>query len=213
MWRLLLLAVPALIAALAIRTEAVPLKLGVPITSGLILLLALPGFFGARLDALAVVAALGASAVGDYFLATRRGSDTRFVAGIGAFLIAHIGYLVFALLEGRVSWLALALLLALYIPYYIFGLRGAIENSVLSAASLVYLLASCLTFAAAFGLHLPPAPKWLYVCGIASLVISDTMISFKEFLGWKQVEWLILPTYYLAHLSIVMGLLLWGVGV
>jgi len=213
MWRLGLLAVPALFAALAIRTEAVPLKVGAAAANCLIVLLALPGIFGARLAALAVAAALAVSALGDYFLATKGSKDSRFVLGISAFLLAHVGFLVFALLEGGMSWIALAILLAVYLPYYLLCLRPAIPSPALSLASLAYLIASCLTFAAAFGLRLAPAPRWLFVGGIALLVVSDTIISLKEFLGWKQVEWLILPTYYLSHLSVVLALLLWALGV
>jgi len=212
MARLLLLAAPALIAALALKTGTVPLKTGVALTNALILLFALRGILGRYLPALAVVAALSVSAVGDYFLSTKGTSVTRFVIGIGAFLLAHLGYLVFALLEGRLTPLALGVLLAVYLPYFLFGLRRAIRDPALSAAALVYLLASCVTFAAAFGIRLDPAPKAFFVAGVALIVVSDTIISFKEFLGWKRVEWLILPTYYLAHISIVLSLLLWGLG-
>jgi hypothetical protein len=33
------------------------------------------------------------------------------------------------------------------------------------------------------------------------------VISFHEFLGIRSFNWMILPTYYLAHLSITFGLI------
>jgi hypothetical protein len=38
--------------------------------------------------------------------------------------------------------------------------------------------------------------------------LSDTIISFNEFLGYRELNSLILPTYYLAHLTITTSLLL-----
>jgi hypothetical protein len=46
------------------------------------------------------------------------------------------------------------------------------------------------------------------VAGIVLVVFSDTIISFKEFLDYDGLNWLILPTYYLAHLAITLSILI-----
>ena len=51
-------------------------------------------------------------------------------------------------------------------------------------------------------MRLPAALKWAYLAGIALIVFSDTLISFKEFLRYRRFDFLILPTYYLAHLCV-----------
>jgi hypothetical protein len=212
MWRLALLAVPATTALIGIKTDATPWKCIPALACSLIVLFAAPGTLTDHRPAIAVAAALVTSAVGDYLLAPKNRSSTRFVAGIGAFLLAHAGYLVFALLEGGLSWPVIALLLAAYLPYYLLALRPAIRDPTLSAASAVYLVVSCTTFAAAFALRLPAAPKWLFVAGIASLVLSDTVISLVEFLGREPLRRIILPSYYLSLLLVVVSQLAWGLG-
>jgi hypothetical protein len=75
-------------------------------------------------------------------------------------------------------------------------------------AVLGYLLISCVALAAAIGLRQPGVVKSLYVAGIVLVVISDTIISFKEFLDYHDLNGLILPTYYLAHLAITLSILI-----
>jgi uncharacterized membrane protein YhhN len=158
-------------------------------------------------DVVWVVAAFVFSAAGDYFLSNKRGREDYFVIGIGLFLIAHFGYLTTAWLNGRVHRPVLMLLVAGFGGYYAALLYPAIEGRVLAAAVLVYLLVSCLVMAVAAGLRWAPDLKVWYVLGIALIVLSDTVISFHEFLGIRTFNWLILPTYYLAHLSITFGLI------
>lgn len=210
MGRLWLLALPAAAAILTWLTRSPVVKSSVAVTSALAVLVGLPGILGPRAPALAVVAALGVSAVGDWYLASRGGSVRRFVIGIAAFLLAHLGYLAFALTEGRLELRALAVLLALYVPYYLLFLRKAIPDPLLSVASLAYLVVSCVAFAAAWGLAIEGLPKAIFVSGIALVVFSDTVISLVEFLGRRELRMLILPTYFLALMAIALALLLWG---
>jgi len=49
--------------------------------------------------------------------------------------------------------------------------------------------------------------KAFYIFGIALIVISDIFISFNEFLKFRSLNFLILPTYYLAHISITFSIL------
>jgi len=66
--------------------------------------------------------------------------------------------------------------------------------------------------AVAIGLRLPGLPKWTYVAGITSIVVSDTFIAFNEFLDVTTFNDLILPTYYFAHIIITFGILNRGHG-
>jgi uncharacterized membrane protein YhhN len=203
MWTFAMLLIPAALAVLALRTGRLPLKVGVPGTCALILLLAIPD----QASVAPVVAAFVFSMIGDAFLSTKGDSENRFVLGIAGFFVAHLGYLSFALLHGTLSGWILALLLAGYLAYYVLKLKPAIDAPLLSTAALLYLLISCLTLSAAAGLTLPLAVKALYVAGIALIVISDTFISFDEFLDDKTFTPWILPTYYLAQLCVTAALL------
>ena len=201
------LVLPVLVAVGALWTGALPLKMGVPLSCA-VLLSAL--FVAGRIchgDVVWVVAAFVFSAAGDYFLSNKRGREDYFVIGIGLFLIAHFGYLTTAWLNGRVHRPVLMLLVAGFGGYYAAWLYPAIEGTVLAAAVLAYLLVSCLVMAVAAGLRWAPDLKVWYVLGIALIVVSDTIISLNEFLGIRSFNWLILPTYYLAHLAVTFGLI------
>lgn len=204
------LLLPAALSVMALASDWLPAKMGVPLGCALILLLAWraaePGNAGR--DTLWVIAALVFSAAGDYFLSNMAGQAGYFVSGIGLYLLAHLGYLGFAWANGHLNRVVLGLTLLSYLPYGLFLLKPAIPDPLLLTAVLAYLLISCLVLAFACGLRLPQPGKGLYIAGIALIVLSDTLISFKEFLHYQQLNWLILPTYYLAHLSISYALLL-----
>ncbi len=202
-----LLVFPALLGVVATSTDYLPAKMGVPLACAVILLWTLRHVLARRRDVFFVVAALVFSAIGDYFLSNKGGSESYFIIGIGLYFVAHLGYLGFAWRNGRLHRLALGILLLGFVPYYLILLNPSISDPVLSGAVLLYLLISCLVLAVAFGLRLPPTPKWLYVAGIALIVFSDTAISFNEFLDYRGLNWLILPTYYLAHLCVSYALL------
>lgn len=155
-----------------------------------------------------MIAAFGMSMVGDYFLSSRRGHAHYFEAGIAAFFVAHLGYLRYSLLNGRLNRLALVVLMVVFVPYFGLALSPAIQGAVLWVAVLLYLLISCVGLAAAAGLKQPPAVKGFYVSGIGLVVFSDTIISFNEFLHYRALIAWILPTYYLAHLTITTSILL-----
>ena len=204
-WLLLL---PLAVGVAANQTDYLPFKMAVPSLCALILLWAYQGRPAYRLDVAAVVLAFVFSAVGDYFLSNKGGTEIYFVVGIGMYFIAHLGYLAYAWRNGRIHRIVLGVLLVGYLIYYFVSLNPAISDPVLSGAVLLYLLISCLALAVAAGITLPAEQKWLYVFGIAMIVLSDTAISFNEFLDYRAFNWLILPTYYLAHLIVTLSLLL-----
>lgn len=159
----------------------------------------------ARADIAWVMVAFAFSAAGDYFLSTKGESAERFIIGIGLFLLAHVGYILAAWKNGRLHVPSLIVLLAVFLPYYALLLRPAIAEPPLALAVLGYLLISCLALAVAAGMRWVGLDKAFYVSGIALIVFSDTLISFTEFLGFSAFDWLILPTYYLAHIAITTG--------
>lgn len=200
-----LLAIPVVFGVIATTLGYLPFKLGVPGVCALILI----AFFGRRMrrEIWYVVAAFVFSMIGDTFLSTRGDDDMMFVYGIGGFFLAHLGYLAYALVNGKVNRPALLVLVAGYIPFFIWSLNPAIDDGILSGAVLVYLLISVLVLAAAIGLRLTGIPKWTYVAGIISIVVSDTFIAFNEFLDLTTFNDWILPTYYFAHIIITFGIL------
>ena len=207
MWQYGVLVVPIVLGLLALRTDRLVFKVGVPGTCGLILLVGVPEIIGPNWPVIFVVAALVFSMIGDVFLSNKGANEHFFVFGIGAYLFAHIGYGAFALFYGKMDWLALGVLLLGYLVYYLVKLRPAVDEPLLSAAVLCYLIVSCATLAAAIGMQQPAATRWLYAVGITLIVLSDTFISFNEFLAYRTFNGLILPTYYLAHISITLAIL------
>lgn len=208
MERFVVLILPAAVAVMALWTGRLPFKLAVAASCGIILMACVvrrPRLSGLQLWW--VVAALAMSMVGDYFLSSRKGHAHFFEAGIAAFFAAHLGFLRYALAHGRISIGALAVMLLAFVPYFLLGLAPAIESRTLWTAVLVYLLVSCVGLAAALGLNQPRPVKWLYLAGIALIVFSDTLISFGEFLRYRRLNFLILPTYYAAHLAITASIL------
>jgi uncharacterized membrane protein YhhN len=201
--------IPASLGVAATVTDLVPFKMGVPLSCVLLLLLVSSRKAADRRAIAPVIGALLFSAIGDYFLSNKLDSATYFVIGIAAFFVAHIGYLSFSLKTGRLQRSALVSLLCGYLAYFVWYLFPSIDDSVLSVAVLAYLLISCFALAAALGMQTTGAAKWLYVLGILLIVVSDTFISLNEFLSYRALNFLILPTYYLAHLAITLALIFW----
>ncbi len=154
---------------------------------------------------MAVVVALCFSAAGDWFLSHKAGCVAPFIAGISLFFCAHIGFGVFCWQHGRLHKRIGCGLLIGYLTYYAVSLFPAISHPLLSCAVLIYLLMSCLVLAMACGTCDPL--KWPTIGAIALIVFSDTLISLNEFLHYRSLNGLILPTYYLAHLCITGGIL------
>lgn len=204
--RLFLLLIPLAAGCAAYQTGWLPWKLAVPLSCATIITAC------KRLDRAShsvgwVVLAFLASMVGDAFLSTRAGRESFYLAGIAAFFVAHLGYLRHALLHGRLHRAALGILLAAYLGWFIAQLGPAIPSRALRYAALAYLLISCTTLAAAWGLRLPTMARWAYLAGIGLIVFSDTMIALNDFLKIKSVGFLILPTYYLAQVAVTASLL------
>lgn len=144
---------------------------------------------------------------GDWFLSNKHGDSGMFIAGIMLFFFAHVGYLLYALKNGRISKIFTIGLLIGYLAFFFLKLFPSIDNRILMMAALVYLLISCFSLGAAVGIQAKPMIKWPYVFGIILILLSDTIIALKEFAAYNTLDYMILPTYYLAQISVTLAML------
>ena len=158
-------------------------------------------------DTWLIIGAFLFSIAGDWFLSHMDGDSMMFTKGIGLFFLAHIGYLTFAINNGEIKWRFTSILLAAFLVFFALLLYPAINDIILKLATLIYLLVSCLSLGTSIGIKGGPIVKWAYVFGIFLILFSDTIISLTEFLGYSKLDLLILPTYYLAHISITFSLI------
>lgn len=162
--------------------------------------------------------------MGDYVLGHWGGSFEGFVSGVGLFLLAHLGYVGYSLCRGRLLHWLFCLLALVFGTYYVFLLRPTISDAVTSSAVLAYILISCLSLAAAAGIHSDCAKreealectahsktsrlwKFLFVAGVASLLFSDLLIAQKRFLHDSTLYPLMMPTYFASQLLISAALI------
>jgi uncharacterized membrane protein YhhN len=155
-----------------------------------------------------LVAALAFSIAGDWMLKQRDGQTLMFVYGIALFFIAHAGFLLFCLKNGKIHRRLLLVLVLGYGVFFFLQLLPAIGDSVLSASVFVYMLISCFSLASAWGLRLPVFSRRLFFAGIACLVFSDTLIACCEFLNVCGLyHYVMMPTYYAAHIFITAAVI------
>ena len=203
----LLLLIPLVLAILAVAGFGFFFKAAVPGSCILILVFLFRNKLKSEPDIWFVLAALFFSIAGDWFLSNKGDSFVMFSAGIGLYLIAHVGYLWFALRNGKLHKLFTILVLSGFLLFFILKLYPAIDDTVLMIAVLIYLLISCFSLGAAFGISLQPVVKWSYFAGVTLILLSDTIISLNEFTSYTALNSLILPTYYAAHISITFALI------
>ena len=203
----LLLLIPLVLAILAIAGYGFFFKAAVPGSCALILLFLYQKQLKAMPDIWFVIAAFLFSIAGDWFLSNKGDSFIMFSAGIGLYLFAHVGYLWFALRNGRMAKLFTFVLLAGYLLFFFVRLYPALDDTVLLVAVLLYLLISCFSLGAAYGIKLAPLVKWSYFAGVTLVLLSDTIIALNEFTFYGALNFLILPTYYAAHMSITFALI------
>lgn len=206
-WIYSLLLIPAISAILALQGFGFLFKSGTAGAGILILLFLYFKKLPQAKDILMLMAAFAFSIVGDWFLSNKYGDTGMFVCGIAFFFLAHVGYLLYALMNGKVKWKFTAILLAGYLLFFFLKLFPTFNDSILMSAAFIYLIISCFSLGAAVGLDGNWVSKWAYVFGIFLILFSDTIIAYREFVGCKELNFLILPTYYLAHIAIVFSLM------
>lgn len=206
-WFYALLLIPTFLAILALKGYGFFFKSG---TAGAGVLIIVFIYFKQLLqkkDIWMIVLAFIFSIIGDWFLSNMHGNPNLFVTGILFFLLAHVGYLTYALLNGRIKYVFTGIVLVGYLVFFFVSLYPSIKIVTLMWAALIYLIISCFSFGSALGIKGNGGSKWLYVFGIFLILFSDTIIAFKEFASYHDLDYLILPTYYLAHLSITASLI------
>ena len=206
-WIFSLLLLSLIFAVLALNTSYFLFKSG---SAGMGIIILLIIYFKSvkpHKDLWFIIGAFLFSIIGDWFMSHKGGDPMLFSKGIAAFFVAHVGYLLYAAYNGKMKWTITSILLLVFLIYFFWLLYPAITDKVLLIAALIYLLISCLTFGTSFGITGNPVVKWAYVFGIFLVVFSDTIISLTEFLGYTALDFLILPTYYMAHISITFALI------
>lgn len=149
-----------------------------------------------------IVAALGASLVGDVVLMT---PDARFEAGLVAFLVAHVLYLVAFLPDFEVGpGLAAAVLVVGVslgvVPQVLEAARR--HGRFLSAAVAVYIVAVSATAVAAAGTGVA-----VVALGGAAFLISDALLGWGRFIGPAPGgRVLVHVTYHLGQAGLVTWL-------
>ena len=197
---------PAIFAILALQGLGFGYKAGVTISCLLIIIVAHRIRHTKLSDFWWIIIAFIFSIIGDWFLSNKGDSFLMFATGIGLYFLAHAGYLVYALRHGRLNKVFTAVVLGVYLVFFILVLRQAIDEPILLYTTLIYLLISCLSLGASAGIESANAVKWSYFSGITLILFSDTIISFKEFTSYQELNFLILPTYYAAHMLITYAL-------
>ena len=157
-------------------------------------------------DTIYITLAFVFSIIGDWFLSNKGDNFLMFAAGIGLYFLAHTGYLVYALKNGSLNKLFTFAILAVFLGFFVLVLWPAIDDPLLQVSVLLYLLISCFSVGASSNLKFSTVTKWCYFAGIALILFSDTIISFKEFTPYQELNFLILPTYYAAHMLITFAL-------
>ncbi len=200
-----LLAAQVAFAVLALTVGGFLFQSGSAGFGALAVLLLMAGSTFGRTDLWLAIGAFAFSIVGDYFLSNRGGDAMMFVYGIGFFFLAHLGYLGYALCHGRLHKGVTALFCAAYLLFFFTSLYGGISDPVLLWAALAYLFVSCFSMGAAWGITPRGRSRTLYLWGIGLILFSDTLIAFREFMAYTRWDFLILPTYYLAHMLVMLA--------
>ncbi|BDW92306.1 hypothetical protein MACH07_11380 [Flagellimonas marinaquae] len=201
-----LLAVSVILAILGVTTENFVFKSGTAGMGAVIILIMGIVDKSSIKEAWWIIGAFLFSIIGDWFLSHMNGDSTMFVKGIALFFLAHLGYLLYALRNGRIRGMFTAIVLTIYLAFFFLVLYPTFTDVTLMIASLVYLLISCFSLGAAMGIKGDLAAKRSFIFGIVLIIFSDTIIAFKEFVGYHSFDFLITPTYYLAHIFITFSL-------
>ena len=158
-----------------------------------------------------VLAALVLSLCGDVFLMYgdgARANDRAFIAGLGAFLLAHVGF-VAAFSQGLRSpelpaWLAVMAFYAAGMLFVLLPRAGALKVPVL-----VYclVLAAMVFVAAARHASFADDASLRALLGALLFAVSDSLLGWRRFVGrFRGAQALILSTYWGA-----IGLIAWSV--
>jgi uncharacterized membrane protein YhhN len=146
----------------------------------------------------AIVIALALSLLGDICLMFP--GEGWFAAGLGSFLLAHVGFIL-AFLKGvplalPPAWTLLPLLYGLGLCAWLLPRAGKLRIAV----ALYCLVLLGMTGAAALRLQtLGSRPAWLATAGALLFVVSDSALALRQFGGpYRGAQALILSTYWVS---------------
>lgn len=160
---------------------------------------------GRGMTVVPLIAALGLSIIGDFFMAHKKGRTMWYIGGISGFLLAHIAFIWYA--AGRFAgnmriYLAGAALIFMLGYYLKTMVLPKLKERPMQIAVSLYALISGVSVIAAAAMHAPEFERLLFAVGIAMIAFSDTMIAQTDFVGSKECSVYIMPAYYLCHILV-----------
>ncbi len=179
-------------------------------TSSILLLAVFAALFAAPV---VLVAALLASATGDFFLS--RTGTRNFLAGMAAFFLAHVAYIgLFAQLGGtfevlldRWMWAVMLIFAAMAMASWLSPKLGKLKVPVLA-----YIVVICAMGLAALALPVH-AGHLMVMGGAAAFIISDAVLSIELFVlscgarSLRVTPYIVWTFYWSAQVLIVLGVL------
>ncbi len=198
--------IPILFAVLAYKKGYLLYKVSVTLSCILICVISYMENKG-NVSIFFIIIAFVFSIIGDIFLSNRKVNNYFYLYGIISFFLAHLFYLSFMLSHGKINVIMLLTLLFIYSIYFTYKIFPALKDIKMIFAIIFYILISCLTLSSSIGLNTNGITKLLTVSGISLILISDTIIAEKDFIGKKKYSKLILPTYYMSHILITYAVI------
>lgn len=150
--------------------------------------------------------ALVISVAGDWCMNHKSGKPAMYIIAIALFLMAHVGFIIYAVprFDGSLRIYACAALLAgALIWYMVSRAMPKITLTPMKIAVAAYAAVSLISLIAAAGLNGTNALETLlYSVGIAMIVASDMMICENDFVGNRSCGEYIMPLYYMCHIFV-----------
>ena len=163
-WLVILVMAQAVSAIIATGTDIFIFKIGVAAIGSIILSITYFNQLMKVLDIWVVILAFVCSMMGDYFLSHMSADNSMFIIGISLYLTAHVGYLIFSLLNGAIRWKVTTLIAMAFLIFYYLTLYPNILDKTLAFTVLFYLLVSCVSLGAAMGIKAIPNPLFNRDC-------------------------------------------------
>ncbi|MCO4746089.1 MAG: lysoplasmalogenase [Proteobacteria bacterium] len=159
------------------------------------------GALDGHADGVALFVALWLCAAGDWFLLSREKKP--FMAGIGSFLLGHVGYLVvFGLIGISMPAFAAAALVVGLIAWRVWAWVGPHAGPLKPAVAAYVLVISTMVAAAIASVAVDPSPRRLtLLAGAVVFFISDLCVARDRFVSTGFENRAVgLPLYYAAQL-------------
>lgn len=156
-----------------------------------------------------VCLALVFSVIGDFFLENKSISKNSYLYGISGFFLAHTCFMTYALIRSEWSVLSLFVAFPLLAGYGVFVVKKlypALDSNAMRIAVTLYMLISIAAFSSAFSIKDEIWSKCAFILGIFSILFSDTIIAFSDFLSRKKMDFLLMPTYFLCHILVAASM-------